>query len=88
MGIDCDVEGQMGRAFAGDANDPTVFLIEQGGIFAYLAGAAHSPAGRALAAALSGPELLIPAYANPPADTRLPAGLRARGSYVAHFLRG
>jgi len=64
-GIDCAVEGQMGRAFADDADDPTVFLIEQGGFFAYLAGNAQSPGGRALAAALTGSRLLIPATAGP-----------------------
>lgn len=46
-GIDCAVEGQMGHAFADNADDPTVFLIEQGGFFAYLAGDAQSAAGRA-----------------------------------------
>lgn len=65
-GIDCAVEGQMGHAFADDVENPTVFLIEQGGFFAYLAGDAHSPVGRALATALSGPKLLITAHAGDP----------------------
>jgi GNAT superfamily N-acetyltransferase len=67
MGIDCAIEGQMGRALADDIEEPTVFLIEQGGFFAYLAGDAQSAAGRALATAMSGPKLLIPANAGPPA---------------------
>jgi GNAT superfamily N-acetyltransferase len=68
MGIDCAVEGQMGHAFADDVAEPTVFLIELGGFFAYLAGDARSTAGRELVAALNGSKLFIPANAGVPAE--------------------
>lgn len=75
-GIDCAIEGQMGDAFADDADHPTVFLIEQGGFFSYLGGDAQSPAARALVAALTGPKLFIPASAGAPAGDGWPALLQ------------
>ncbi len=60
MGIDCAIEDQMGSAFVDDAHMPSAFLVEQGGFFAYLAGDPHTTAARELAAALSGPKIIMP----------------------------
>ena len=66
MGIDCAIEGQMGEAFADDAEEPTVFLIELDGFFAYLAGDAQSAAARKLVAALKGSKLFMTTHAGAP----------------------
>ena len=62
-GIDCVVEGQMGRALADDARHPTAFCINVGP-FWYFAGDADSPGGRALIRDLPAYNLLMP---SPPA---------------------
>jgi len=62
-GIDCVVEGQMGRALADDARHPTAFCINVGP-FWYFAGDAGSPGGRALLRDWPAYDLLMP---SPPA---------------------
>lgn len=43
LGIDCVLEGQMGKAFVDNVDYPAVFMIEQGDFWSYLAG---DPAGK------------------------------------------
>ncbi len=45
FGIDCVIEGQMGKAFTDSLENPTAFKLEVGP-FSYFAGNAKSPAGR------------------------------------------
>lgn len=59
IGIDCAVEGQMGRAYVDDGAAPRVFRIEQGP-FQYLAGDARSAAGREMMETLPSYTLLMP----------------------------
>ena len=57
--INCVVEGQMGRAFVDDVNQPAVFEI-QTGPFCYFAGDPRHPAAQARLKALSPDCLLMP----------------------------
>ncbi len=59
IGIDCAIEGQMGRVLADDPVSPTAFKIEQGP-FGYFAGRADSAGGRALIGSLLPWTLLMP----------------------------
>lgn len=45
LSIPCVIEGQMGKAFVDDLQEPTVFMIQTGPFF-YFAGDATSPGGR------------------------------------------
>lgn len=58
-GIDCVVEGQMGRAFSDDPESPTAFRVSIGP-FWYFAGDADGPGGRALLAEWPPYHLLMP----------------------------
>ena len=58
LSIECAVEGQMGKAFVDDVEDPTVFRIEVGPFF-YLAGDAGGPAGREMLESLAPYTLLM-----------------------------
>jgi hypothetical protein len=57
--IDCVVEGQMGRAFAGDLRHPVAFGINLGP-FWYFAGDATRPVGQALIREWPAHSLLMP----------------------------
>ena len=46
ISIDSIVENQMGKAFVDNIEMPSVFLVEQGGFFAFLTGNVDSEAGR------------------------------------------
>lgn len=59
LSIACVLEDQMGRAFANDLHDPTVFRIE-GGPFIYYAGDPSGPAAREALASMSPDQLLMP----------------------------
>lgn len=59
IGIDCVIEGQMGRAFVDDPDQATAFMIELG-LFCYFAGEAGSTGGRQLMERLLPPKLLMP----------------------------
>lgn len=59
LSIPCVVEGQMGSAFADDVQAPTAYKIETGP-FAYFAGDATGPGGRALLGTLAPYTLLMP----------------------------
>jgi RimJ/RimL family protein N-acetyltransferase len=60
ISIDCVIEGQMGKAFADDSENPTAFQIEVGP-FRYFAGDARSPGGREMIKNLPPYTLLMPA---------------------------
>jgi len=60
LSIDCVIEGQMGTVYTDDPDNPTVFLIEQGGFFCYFAGDSRSINGIELIASLTPPKLLMP----------------------------
>jgi len=62
ISIDCVIEGQMGKAFADDSENPTAFQIEVGP-FRYFAGDARSPGGHEMIKNLSPYTLLMPAPA-------------------------
>jgi GNAT superfamily N-acetyltransferase len=59
ISIDCVIEGQMGKAFADDSENPTAFQIEVGP-FRYFAGDARSPGGREMIKNLPPYTLLMP----------------------------
>lgn len=59
LSIDCAIEGQMGRAFVDDPEEPTAFRIEVGPFF-YLAGDAAGPGGRAMLKAIAPYTLFMP----------------------------
>jgi RimJ/RimL family protein N-acetyltransferase len=63
ISIDCVIEGQMGRAFEDDSENPTAFQIEVGP-FRYFAGDARSPGGHEMIKNLPPFTLLMP----PPAE--------------------
>jgi GNAT superfamily N-acetyltransferase len=58
LGIDCAIEGQMGKVFTDEAAIPTAFRIEQGP-FRYFAGDARSPGGREMIERLEPHTLLM-----------------------------
>ena len=57
--LDCVIEGQMGRAYADDPEQPTAWRVTVGP-FWYFAGDADGPGGRALMAELPPYNLLMP----------------------------
>jgi RimJ/RimL family protein N-acetyltransferase len=59
LSIDCAIEGQMGKAFTDDSENPTAFCI-QVGPFWYLAGDARSPSGLKMIKNLPAYRLLMP----------------------------
>jgi len=59
ISIDCVIEGQMGKAFADDSDNPTAFKIEVGP-FCYFAGEARNPGGHEMIKNLSPYTLLMP----------------------------
>jgi GNAT superfamily N-acetyltransferase len=59
LSIDCAIEGQMGKAFADNLENPTAFCI-QVGPFWYLAGDARSPGGQQMIKDLPAYRLLMP----------------------------
>ena len=60
LSIECAIEGQMGKAFADDARNPTVFEIELGHFFCYFAGNAASAAGTEMIKGLPSYRMLLP----------------------------
>ena len=60
LSIDCAIEGQMGKAFTDDAENPTVFEIEPGHFFCYFAGNAASAAGYEMIQSLPSYRMLMP----------------------------
>ena len=59
LGIDCVIEGQMGRAFADDAVSPVAWMIAAGP-FRYFAGDARSPGGQEVVHLLPAYTFLMP----------------------------
>lgn len=59
LSIDCAIEGQMGRTFVDDPEEPTAFRIEVGPFF-YLAGNPAGPGGRAMIQAIAPYTLFMP----------------------------
>ena len=59
LSIDCAIEGQMGRAFVDDPEEPTAFKIEVGPFF-YLAGDPAGPGGKAMIEAIAPYTLFMP----------------------------
>lgn len=59
MSIECAVEGQMGKAFVDDAQQPQVYCINVGP-FWYFAGEANSPGADAMISAFPAYNLLMP----------------------------
>lgn len=60
LGIDCVIEGQMGKAFTDDVKDPSIYFIEVGGLFCYFAGDASSTSARHHMLGLPAYRLLMP----------------------------
>jgi len=60
LSMDCAIEGQMGKAFTDDAENPTVFEIELGHFFCYFAGDAASTAGYEMIKSLPPHRMLLP----------------------------
>jgi GNAT superfamily N-acetyltransferase len=58
--IDCVIEGQMGRAYVNDPDNPNVMRIQVGDFFNVFAGDAVSPAARELVAALPPWQMVMP----------------------------
>jgi len=59
LSVDCVIEGQMGKAFADDPENPTAFRIGVGP-FSYFAGDSGSPVAREMLKDLSSYPLLMP----------------------------
>lgn len=79
--IDCVIEGQMGKAFADDADNPSAYYIQTGS-FRYYAGDAGSSGGRLLLDELPVGALLMPS----PPDW-LAAARQLFGERLAPFTR-
>ncbi|NMD30469.1 MAG: GNAT family N-acetyltransferase [Chloroflexi bacterium] len=60
LGIDCILEGSMGKVFVDDADHPTVFRMEQCGFFCCFAGDPSSPAAMRLIKDIPGFCMLMP----------------------------
>lgn len=60
LGIDCAIEGQMGKAFVDRIENPTAFAIEQSSFFLYFAGDARGAGGSAMIRHLPPRRLLMP----------------------------
>ena len=60
LGIECVLEGQMGKAFVDNIDDPTVFMIEQGDFWSYFAGDPAGEEAQTLLENLSPLRMLMP----------------------------
>lgn len=60
LSVDCVVEGQMGAAFVDDLAAPSVYRVEQNGMFTVFAGDAQSHAARTMVASLPPQRMVMP----------------------------
>jgi GNAT superfamily N-acetyltransferase len=81
LAIECAVEGQMGRAFVDDVQQPSAYAVRVGP-FLYLAGDAAGPGGRALLELIAPHVLLMPS-----APGWLEVAREAHGERLACFER-
>ena len=81
LSIECVIEGQMGKAFVDDLQEPTVFKIQVGPFF-YFAGDATSPGGQAMLESIT-PSTLLMSYS----PGWIEAGKRMYGERLVGFDR-